>query len=144
MQCPYSQAQGARTAKIVKERIRKSKLKTENFNWKKAIIYIMTNKGLVKTIHKKIRKFAPIQKSNKGTTTGMSSKGLNIEQGRENKQWYFPRENPNEEKLKEMIGTVVEIAIIILWKTYCYDFGGKTYIQKEGGPIGQRTTMAAS
>ena len=32
----------------------------------------------------------------------------------------------------------------ILWENYCYDFGGKTYIQKEGGPIVQRPTMATT
>ena len=108
------------------------------------MIYIIANKALIKPIDRKIRKYAPIRKSNKGTTPGMSRKGLKIEQGSEDKQWYFPRGNPNEEEIREMIGTVAKIAIIILWKTHCYAFGGKTFIQKEGGPRGQRPTMAAS
>ena len=45
---------------------------------------------------------------------------------------------------KKVISTVTEIAIIILWEHYCYDFGGETYLQMEGGPVGQRPTMAAS
>ena len=43
-----------------------------------------------------------------------------------------------------MIAMVAQIGIRILWETYCYNFGGKTYLQGEGGPIGQRPTMAAS
>ena len=43
-----------------------------------------------------------------------------------------------------MIGMIAQIGIRILWETYCYNFGGKTYLQGEGGPIGQRPTMAAS
>ena len=39
---------------------------------------------------------------------------------------------------------MAEVGIRILWENYCYDFGGKSFIQKEGGPIGQRPTMAAS
>ena len=108
------------------------------------MMYIQSNKSLIKTISKNIRKYAPIRKSNKGTTPGMASEGLKIEQGSEDKQWHFIRKNPSEEEIKEMIGTVTEIAIMILWQTYCYDFGGKTYMQREGGPIGQRPTMAAS
>ena len=43
-----------------------------------------------------------------------------------------------------MISMVAQIGVRVLWGTYCYDFGGKTLLQKEGGPIGQRPTMAAS
>ena len=59
-------------------------------------------------------------------------------------QWYYHRSNPSKEVVKEIISMVVEIAIITLWQNYCYDFGGETHLQKEGGPIGQRPTMAAS
>ena len=43
-----------------------------------------------------------------------------------------------------MIGMVAEVGIRILWDNYLYDFGGRTYQQGAGGPIGQRPTMAAS
>ena len=43
-----------------------------------------------------------------------------------------------------MVGMIAEIGVRVLWENYCYDFGGKTFKQKEGGPIGQRPTMAAS
>ena len=46
--------------------------------------------------------------------------------------------------MKGLVSLVLEIAIRILWENYCYDFGGQTYLQTEGGPIGQRPTMAAS
>ena len=42
-----------------------------------------------------------------------------------------------------MVSMVAQIGIRVLWETYCYDFSGKTFPQKEGGPIGQRPTMAA-
>ena len=34
--------------------------------------------------------------------------------------------------------------IHVLWNNFCYEFGGEIYLQKEGGPIGARCTMAAS
>ena len=59
-------------------------------------------------------------------------------------QWIFPRKNPTEVEKKEMVGMVLEVAIRILWENYSYNFGGETFLQQEGGPIGQRPTMAAS
>ena len=62
----------------------------------------------------------------------------------EDQQWFFIKSNPNEEEIKEMIGMVTEVAVRILWQTYCYDFGGRTYVQKEGGPIGQKPQIGSS
>ena len=135
---------GKRTAEIVRERVKKSRLKLSGFNWRKAMIYIISNKHLVKKISKETRKFLPIRKSSRGTKPGMNSEGLKSKEGSEESQWFYPRSSPGEEVLKEIAGLVAEIGVRILWETYCYDFGGKTYLQKEGGPIGQRPTMAAS
>ena len=43
-----------------------------------------------------------------------------------------------------MMGMVADIAIHVLWKNYGYTFRGEIRLQDEGGPIGQRPTMAAS
>ena len=38
----------------------------------------------------------------------------------------------------------MEIAIRTIFGNFTYNFGGKIYLQKEGGPIGNRLTMACS
>ena len=83
-------------------------------------------------------------KAKAGTTPGMQSDGLKIKMNSESKQWLFLRNKPCKTVIKELMGLVCEIAINVLWKNYCYTFGGKIRIQREGGPIGQRPTMAAS
>ena len=133
-----------RTARTVGERVRKSSLKMNGFNWKKGILYIMMNKKLVTKISTRIKRYFPIRKSRQGTEPGMSSQGLKRKENAEDKQWFFYRKDPSEEEEKEMISYVLEIAVVILWENYCFDFGGRTYLQKQGGPIGQRPTMAAS
>ena len=135
---------GRRTASIVRKRAAASNIKIQGFNWKKAAIYIKINKHLTRNIPKNVRKFMPIRKSNKGTTPGMSSQGLKSKEGQENLQWIFIARNPSQEEEKELVSLVLEIAVRVLWENYCYDFGGQTFLQKEGGPIGQRPTMAAS
>ena len=135
---------GKRTAKIVRERLKKSPIKLQGFNWKKALMYVRINKHLTSYISKKVKRYMPVRKSCQGVEPGMSSKGLENKEGKEDLQWIFPRKNPPMETIKEIASIVAEIAIRILWSNYCYDFGGQTYLQQEGGPIGQRPTMAAS
>ena len=135
---------GENTARIVRRRVEKSEIKWRGFNWKKATIYIMANEHLVEGMDKEVKKFFPIRKSNKGTKPGMASEGMNNKERSEEKQWYWYRKDPGEKILKKMIGMISQIAIRVLWENYCYNFGGRTYQQSEGGPIGQRPTMAAS
>ena len=97
----------------------------------------MANKHLISSRPREVKKYFPIRKSTRGTTPGMTSKGMKNKENSEDEQWYFHRKNPPEEILRELIGMVAEVGIRILWSTYCYDFGGDTYIQGEGGPIGQ-------
>ena len=97
-----------------------------------------------KDIPEEVKKYLPIRKKNQGTAPGMGSVGLGPVEGSEEKQWFFPRNKITRETEKEVMGVVAEMAILILWRNYCYKFGGETKIQSEGGPIGQRPTMAAS
>ena len=116
---------GKRTARIVRRRVARSNLKFEGFNWKKAVIYAMTNKHLISSIPKEIKKFFPIRKSNKGTKPGLNSKSMKNKENSEDEQWYFHRKNPPKDVLRELIGMVAEVGIRILWSNYCYDFGGR-------------------
>ena len=135
---------GRTTAEIVRRRVMESRIQWEGFNWKKAAIYILANKHLVGKISRETRKFLPLRKKSQGVTPGMGSKGLSNKEKSEEEQWFYPRKDPAKQVIKEMISMVAQIGVRVLWETYCYDFGGKTFLQKEGGPIGQRPTMAAS
>ena len=133
-----------RTARIVRERIEESKIKLEGFNWKKGLIYILINKEIPSKIPTEVRKYIPFRKSNRGVQPGMTSKGMTDKEGSEERQWIFHKQNPGEELIRKIVSIVAEIAVRILWEIYANDFGGHTYLQSTGGPIGQRPTMAAS
>ena len=132
------------TGRIVRERVAQSTMKVEGFRWKKAAIYIKLNRNLTSRISNQVKRFLPVRKKRQGVEPGMGSEGLKREDGTEEKQWIFTERKITEQIEKEMMGLVAEIAIKILWKNYCYKFGGETKQQSEGGPIGQRPTMAAS
>ena len=41
-----------------------------------------------------------------------------------------------------VVATVMKIAVLVLFRTHVYEFGGKFFLQKKGGPIGLRSTCA--
>ena len=51
---------------------------------------------------------------------------------------------PADETLRrKIIGAVLQISIVQLFKGFIYKFGGKYFLQVGGGPTGARVTMAA-
>ena len=61
------------------------------------------------------------------------------------KQWKFPPSmqlTPLEKKM--VISEVLRLSVEIMFSTHIYSFGGRNYKQKEGGPIGLRSTCALS
>ena len=59
-------------------------------------------------------------------------------------QWVFPNVIMTKLEQKELIATVVQIATEALFRKHFYNFGGKTYQQRSGGPIGLRGTCAVA
>ena len=43
-----------------------------------------------------------------------------------------------------MIGLAMELAVSFFFGNFCYTFGGKKFVQVDGGPIGARVTMAVA
>ena len=60
------------------------------------------------------------------------------------KQWVFPDTVPTELETRELIARMAEIWVRAIWRHFVYTFGGKLYLQKSGGPIGARVTMAVA
>ena len=46
--------------------------------------------------------------------------------------------------MKKILGAALEIAVRFFFSNFTYSFGGKTYIQCYGGPIGARLTMCVA
>ena len=46
------------------------------------------------------------------------------------------------EEKRKILAHVVEIAVVVMMSTHLYTFGGETFIQSSGGPIGMRATAS--
>ena len=132
-----------RTGEIVRERVLKSKLKFEGFDFNHGRRYILLNKHLTGDLGS-LRKTLPWRKKAGGNDPVMTgAAGTKIEEDIED-QWVFPRKELADDEKKEIIARCIEIGVRIVFENFCYKFGGETLKQKEGGPIGARVTMAVA
>jgi hypothetical protein len=60
------------------------------------------------------------------------------------KQWVFPEVTSTAWEKRELLARMAEIGVRAIWRHFVYTFGGKLYLQKSGGPIGARVTMAVA
>ena len=131
------------TGEIVRRRLMKSKMSFEGFDWKRGATYIVINKNLTSRIGS-LWKVLPYRKKVGGTQPGMTSKGMMGNEEDLTDQWVFKSKEVSKEQKKEIVARVVEIAIRTVFENFCYDFGGRTFLQLFGGPIGARLTMACA
>ena len=132
-----------RTGEIIRNRIMKSELKFEGFDYKQGRRYIQLNRHLTGGI-KEIGRTLPWRKKEGGTKPCMTgSMGTKLEDDPEG-QWVFPTRELTESEKREIVARCVEIATRVVFENFCYKFGGETFKQMEGGPIGARVTMAAA
>ena len=57
-------------------------------------------------------------------------------------QWKFKKVKLTPLEKRMVVATVMKIAVLVLFRTHVYEFGGKFFLQKKGGPIGLRSTCA--
>ena len=90
-----------------------------------------------------LRRILPVRSSNMGVrpeVTGADPMGPEVG---DQQQWVLPPKMRLTTREKRMIVvTVMKIAVLVLFRTHVYEFGGKFFLQKRGGPIGLRSTCA--
>ena len=134
------------TGRIVRERVEKSPLKFEGFNWKQGARYIVMNKHLTSDLQE-LWGVLPYRRKVNGVEPGMNNKFVgSIKETEEEleSRWVFPKKQPTPHQIRLIVGRVCEIALRAIFENFSYQFGGETYQQLEGGPIGARVTMAAA
>ena len=136
----YPSIKAENTARIVEKMIRKSEIKFEGFDTKKARAYLRINENDIEDI-KNIEHLLPSRISKNGITPTMAS--ITSKWNPET-QWKFPDKELSDEETRLIVGAVVAIALKVLFRNFTYKFGGKFYHQQSGGPIGVRATGAAS
>jgi hypothetical protein len=120
-------------------------LRWEGVDWKEAVRFIVLGRDDAWCRSSKLARVLPHRRYRKGTRPGFTGSGpLGAEAGDE-KQWDFgPSPALTEVDKKMVMSEVLRLATEIMFETHLYNFNGKSYKQREGGPIGLRSTCALS
>ena len=117
----------------------------EGVDWKEAVRFIVLGRDITWCRKSKLARVLPQRRYKKGTRPGLTGSGpLGAEAGDE-KQWEFgPSPALTEMDKKLVMSEVLRLATEIMFETHLYNFNGRSYNQREGGPIGLRSTCALS
>ena len=132
------------SADEVAQAVMESSMKWEGINWKEAVRFLVLGRDEAWCRSSKLNRVLPWRRSTKGTRPGLTGAGPMGAGEDDEKQWKFPNVELTSQERKMVISEVLRLSIEIMFSTHIYSFGGRSYKQKEGGPIGLRSTCALS
>ena len=131
---------------LVEERVREavidSKIKWEGVDYREGVRYIALNWTEEMCRRSRLRRVLPWRRKRNGTRPGIRGQGPKGPEKGDTEQWIFPRVTLTEEEKKEIVATVIKIAVGAMFEHHYYSFKGKIFKQLKGGPIGLRGTCA--
>ena len=131
------------TGKIVREEVQRSTIKIEGFSTRMGLRYLSMNESYTSDLEP-LRGLLPTRLTKPGVQPTMKCKWVNSKEILNEDDWIYPRRQPTEAETRLIMGHVAEIGTRMIFENFCYQFGGKSYQQQEGGPIGARVTMCAA
>ena len=153
----------AESGRIVREAaikiVEQSGLSIRGVDYRELAKYVRMNLSDFEIRSRKLSRIVPVRRSNKGKMPGMTGKEAtkrkepeqeSDEEKKKNEEEEKPSKeerfiHPEREATKEeeilLFATALEIAVKFLFSNNLYQFGGRTYLQSDGGPIGLRATM---
>ena len=135
VQSLYPSLRDVDTAAIARESILHSDLDFRGLEVQKALVYLRIVAGEQAMKDAGLGNFVPRWCGDKVEAlrvTGTAGKNMD--------SWKFNAQTPSIMQIKQIIGLLVEVGVIIAMGSHVYEFGGKLYLQLWGGPIGSTLT----
>ena len=129
----------AECARIVREMIEETEMEMSGVNYKEVVrgISMLADKDQIKSWG--LKGFCPEITGARGPRPGMadvSKSHLKLKK---------PTKEPKNRREKmKLVGKFVELVVIEVFSNHIYEYGGKIYLQGEGGPIGLSLSGAIS
>ena len=131
------------SADEVASAVLESSIKWEGINWKEATRFLVLGRDETWCRGSKLWRVLPRRKFDHGTKPGLTGAGPMGANTDDENQWQFRKDvYLTEQDRKHIMAEVLRLAVEIMFDTHIYTFGGHFYKQKEGGPIGLRSTCA--
>ena len=138
----YPSLDWGNTEKIIWESIMDSNIQWDEVDIMEGCRYIALNWDGDKCRTSSLRRILPVRRARTGVRPGLRGAGPLGPEVHDQEQWKFPDVVITEEERREVIATVVAIAVKELFSNHLYTFGNKIYRQSSGGAIGLRATCA--
>ena len=129
-------------ARIGKAETLRSKIRWNDLDYLEGARFIALNRTADWCRQSDLRRVLPVRRGKTGSRPGVRGKGP-MGRGRgDQEQWMFPNITLTEEEKRKITAEVWRIVTEVMFKNHLYTFGGRTYRQRSGGPIGLRGTCA--
>ena len=136
-----------KTGRAVRLQVEKSDMIWEELDEIWLSLYIRLNRDLCSNLGE-IEHLLPVrQKGRRGKEAGINSeecKQRKIKVNSKESNWEFPKVIIGRKEKKKLIAAALEIGVKWFFRNFTYTFGGKLYLQLDGGPIGARLTMCVA
>ena len=130
---------------IVAQEVERTDMKFSNIDYAEATRYLVLNWTQDECRRSGLRRVLPWRRGKRGTKPGITGAGPMGGDRGDQEQWIFPLNIVFEEwEKKKIVASVVKIATEAMFRKHYYSFGGKSFHQKDGGPIGLRGTCAVA
>ena len=130
--------------KRIEEELLATDLQFSNVDYLEATRYLALNWTQEQCRQSPLRRVLPCRRGKRGTRPGMRGKGPRDRTRGDQEQWVFPDVVLGEGEKRQIVACVIKIATETMFKKHYYTFGGKTFHQRGGGPIGLRGTCAVA
>ena len=108
----------------------------EGVDYMEGCKYIAMNSTAQECRTSPLRRILPRRRHTNGTRPGVTGDDpMGPESGGQD-QWKFRKGVKLSDREKRMVvATIMKIAVLVLFRTHIYEFGGKFYLQKRGVPL---------
>ena len=128
----------------IEEEAKRTDIQFENVDYLEATRYLALNWSHEQCRKSPLRRVLPWRRKNRGVRPGITGEGPRGKERGDQEQWEFPRIVLTEEEKRGIIAAVIRVATEAMFQKHYYSFGGKTFHQQGGGPIGLRGTCAVA
>ena len=136
----YPSLEAVQVANIVYQAVMDSDIKFKGVNYQEGARYIALTSTEQECRLGPLRRVLPWRRYVHGTRPGITGEGPAGADTGDQDQWEFPRVQLTRLEKRLIVAKTMHTAVLTLFKTHCYTFGGKYFLQKQGGPIGLRST----
>ena len=129
----------------IKDEVMRTDMKFTNIDYLEAARYLVLNWSVEESRSSGLRRILPTRKGKRGTKPGIRGAGPRGKLRGDQEQWSFKEDLVLEDwEKKQIVAEVIKLATKTMFNRHFYTFGGRTYHQRGGGPIGLRGTCAVA